>query len=193
MARTARTQIVLSCFYLFIFYFEKFSTWICRLPFAVYVKLKRPFCRIALSLYGFCQGLLGQCISIRWRIRDERLGPRYPKRIGRALIFPLFLVFSADSGILCSGSFSHHVKFYSFTFMQENSTWVVCVNCKHYMYSFVSRTLKVWKLPQWSLLNLRFQWFIFPHSGARNQATGAVNIVCCLVHVYGHNLCGLKP
>ena len=31
--------IVLSCFYLLIFYFEKFSTWIWRLPFAIYVKL----------------------------------------------------------------------------------------------------------------------------------------------------------
>ena len=31
-------RIVLSCFYLLIFYFEKFSTWIWRLPFAVYVK-----------------------------------------------------------------------------------------------------------------------------------------------------------
>ena len=33
-------RIVLSCFYLFIFYVEIFSTWIWRLPFAVYVKLK---------------------------------------------------------------------------------------------------------------------------------------------------------
>ena len=33
-------RIVLSCFYLLIFYFEKFSTWIWRLPFAIYVKLK---------------------------------------------------------------------------------------------------------------------------------------------------------
>ena len=31
-------RIVLSCFYLLIFYFEKFSTGIWRLPFAVYVK-----------------------------------------------------------------------------------------------------------------------------------------------------------
>ena len=39
-------RIVLSCFYLLIFYFEKFSTWIRRLPFAVYVKLElfiQPF------------------------------------------------------------------------------------------------------------------------------------------------------
>ena len=34
-------KIGLSCFYLFIFYFEKFSTWIWHLPFAVYVRLKR--------------------------------------------------------------------------------------------------------------------------------------------------------
>ena len=33
-------RIVLSCFYLLISYFEKFSTWICRLPFAVHVMLK---------------------------------------------------------------------------------------------------------------------------------------------------------
>ena len=30
----------MSCFYLLIFYFEKFLTWIWRLPFVVYVKLK---------------------------------------------------------------------------------------------------------------------------------------------------------
>ena len=30
-------RIILSCFYLLIFYFEKFSSWIWRLPFAVYV------------------------------------------------------------------------------------------------------------------------------------------------------------
>ena len=35
-------RIVLSCFYLLIFYFEKFSTCIWRLPFTVYVKLKLP-------------------------------------------------------------------------------------------------------------------------------------------------------
>ena len=51
--------------------------------------------------------------------------------ISGASIFPFFLVFSADSGILCSGSFSHNVKFYSFMFMQENSTRVVCVNGLH--------------------------------------------------------------
>ena len=33
----------MSCFYLLIFYFEKFSTWIWRLPFAVYVMLKLSF------------------------------------------------------------------------------------------------------------------------------------------------------
>ena len=31
-------RIVLSSFYLLIFYFEKFSTWIWRLPFAMYLK-----------------------------------------------------------------------------------------------------------------------------------------------------------
>ena len=33
-------RIVLSCFYLLIFYIEKFSTWIWLLTFAIYVKLK---------------------------------------------------------------------------------------------------------------------------------------------------------
>ena len=33
-------RIVLSCFYVLIFYFEKFSAWIWRLSFAVYAKLK---------------------------------------------------------------------------------------------------------------------------------------------------------
>ena len=34
-------RIVLSCFYLLIFYFEKFSTWIWYMLFAIYVKLKQ--------------------------------------------------------------------------------------------------------------------------------------------------------
>ena len=34
--------IVLNCFYLFIFYFEKFSTWIWRLLLAIYMMLKLP-------------------------------------------------------------------------------------------------------------------------------------------------------
>ena len=33
--------------------------------------------------------------------------------------------------LLCSGSFSHHVKFYSFMFMYNISTQVVCVNGMH--------------------------------------------------------------
>ena len=47
------------------------------------------------------------------------------------VIFLLFLVCSADLGIVWSGSSSHHVKFYSFVFMHRISTRVVCVNCKH--------------------------------------------------------------
>ena len=34
-------RIVLDCFYLLIFYFEKFSTDVCRLPCAVNVNLNR--------------------------------------------------------------------------------------------------------------------------------------------------------
>ena len=45
-------------------------------------------------------------------------------------IFLLLLVCSADFDILCSGLFSHHVKFYSFMFMHRISTRVVCINIK---------------------------------------------------------------
>ena len=43
-------------------------------------------------------------------------------------IFLRFSVCSADLDILCSGSFSHLVKFCSFPFLHKISTWVVCVN-----------------------------------------------------------------
>ena len=44
-------RIVLSSFYLLICYFEKFSAWIWRLPFAVYVKLKFSIERSVTSRY----------------------------------------------------------------------------------------------------------------------------------------------
>ena len=43
-------------------------------------------------------------------------------------IFLLFSFCLADLDILCSGLFSHHVKFYSFMFMYKISTPMVCVN-----------------------------------------------------------------
>ena len=43
-------------------------------------------------------------------------------------IFLLFLVCSAELVVLCNASFSHQVKFYSFVFMHNISTRVVCVN-----------------------------------------------------------------
>ena len=46
-------------------------------------------------------------------------------------IFLLFLVCSADLGILFSGQFPHHVKFYSFMFLHKIFTRVVCVNGKY--------------------------------------------------------------
>ena len=46
------------------------------------------------------------------------------------VVFLLFLVCSADLDIVCSGSSSHHVKFYSFMFIHRISTRVVCVNGK---------------------------------------------------------------
>ena len=45
-------------------------------------------------------------------------------------IFLLFLVCSAELVVLCNASFSHQVKFYSFVFMDNISTRVVCVNGK---------------------------------------------------------------
>ena len=38
-----------NCFYVLIFYFEKFSTWIWRFPFALYVKLKLTHRRPAIK------------------------------------------------------------------------------------------------------------------------------------------------
>ena len=46
-------------------------------------------------------------------------------------IFLLFLDCSAELVVLCNASFSHQVKFYSFVFMHNISTLVVCVNGKH--------------------------------------------------------------
>ena len=45
-------------------------------------------------------------------------------------IFLLFLVCSAELVVLCNASFSHQVKFYSFVFMHNISTRVVCENVK---------------------------------------------------------------
>ena len=46
-------------------------------------------------------------------------------------ILLLFLDCSAKLVVLCNASFSHQVKFYSFEFMHNISTRVVCVNGKH--------------------------------------------------------------
>ena len=66
-------------------------------------------------------------------------------------IFLLFLVCSAELVVLCNASFSHQVKFYSFVFMHNISTRVVCVNGKH----------------AWSLLhdkkNMTCPWGRFKH------------------------------
>ena len=58
-------------------------------------------------------------------------------------IFLLFLVCSAKLVFLCNASFSHQVKFYSFVFMHNISTRVVCVNGKH-----------PWSLPFFTLRSL---------------------------------------
>ena len=54
-------------------------------------------------------------------------------RLGRfrKLGFDLRRPCNADLGILCSGSFSHYGKSYSFMFLHKISTRVVCVNGKH--------------------------------------------------------------
>ena len=54
------TNNVLSCFYLLIFYFEKFSTWIRRLSFATYLKL-------TLSIYFRLSGFQSSLLLIYFR------------------------------------------------------------------------------------------------------------------------------
>ena len=70
------TRIVVSWFYLLIFYFEKFSTWIWRLPFAVYVKLN-------LSIGG----------------SGKEAGPHYDVRINQSMY--LKMKFSRHFNFFC--------------------------------------------------------------------------------------------
>lgn len=56
-------------------------------------------------------------------------------------IFWVFLVCSVDLNKLCSGSYSHHVKFYSFVFNDKDSTRVFCVNGKHPKFPLYLRLL----------------------------------------------------
>ena len=63
----------------------------------------------------------GWCISV-WNASEMR-------RIHFSSL--LLKVCNADLEILCDGSFSHHVKSYSFMFLQKISTRVVCVNGEH--------------------------------------------------------------
>ena len=44
--------------------------------------------------------------------------------------FKIFLGFSAHLDVTCSQPFSHHVKFYSFMFVNKIPTRLVCVNGK---------------------------------------------------------------
>ena len=60
-------RIVLSCFYFLNFYFEKFSTWICRLPLAIYVKLKLYCYKCALFL---SKGSSNNCLLINKRYKS---------------------------------------------------------------------------------------------------------------------------
>ena len=71
-------------------------------------------------------------------------------------IFLLFLVCSAELVVLCNVSFSHQVKFYSFVFMHNISTLVVCVNGKH-----------PWSLPFFPLRSLHL-----PISSIQTPDTG---------------------
>ena len=71
-------------------------------------------------------------------------------------IFLLFLVCSAELVVLCNASFSHQVKFYSFVFMHNISTRVVCVNGEH-----------PWSLPFFPLRSLHL-----PISSIQTPDTG---------------------
>lgn len=46
-------------------------------------------------------------------------------------VLKVLLVGPADLDIFCSCSFSHHITFYSFVFMQKIFTRLDCVNGKH--------------------------------------------------------------
>ena len=70
--------------------------------------------------------------KIKWFV-PFRLGSlrKYGLWFEGDITFPLFFVCSADLDVFCSGLFSHHVKFYSFMFMQKVYTRMVCVNGKN--------------------------------------------------------------
>ena len=57
--------------------------------------------------------------------------------------FLLYLVCSDNLDRLCRESFSHHFKFYSFMFMYEIFTRVVCVNGKSPWSQFRIKSLSV--------------------------------------------------
>ena len=59
-------RIVLSCFYLLIFYFEKFPAWICRLQ---YTWSLNSLLSLTASSHA---GLLGQCILVTYPRRTDR-------------------------------------------------------------------------------------------------------------------------
>ena len=63
-------RIVLDCFYLLIFYFEKFSTDVCRLPCAVNVNLNLSIASILLTRVNFTDTSL---CPFDVRIREVRL------------------------------------------------------------------------------------------------------------------------
>ena len=50
------TRIVLDCFYLLIFYSEKFSTDVCRLPYAVNVNLNLSIALVETSEFSLLSG-----------------------------------------------------------------------------------------------------------------------------------------
>ena len=73
--------------------------------------------------------------SSKQRTESDRISHRFEALrhivIRGDAIFLLFLVCSAELVVLCNASFSHQVKFYSFVFMHNISTRVVCENGEH--------------------------------------------------------------
>ena len=72
------------------------------------------------------------------------------KKLEAMPFFLLLLVCSANLDRLCSKSFSHHFKFYSFMFTHKISTRVVCVNRKSPSSQFRLKSLRV--LSHWVCL-----------------------------------------
>ena len=107
-------RIVLSCFYLLIFYFEKFSTWIRRLPFAVYVKLELFIQPFSVTQVDSCYWpKVSQPVKTRWNV-SYRL--YISTRTRASLKRILFLALSDDTECIPCGPYVTFLVRFDFLF-----------------------------------------------------------------------------